>query len=92
MLGKRTGSFVDVVGESRRVLAVLEPLQPRPRRVVDPLRHQISELCVAQQDRVSRPRAPADIFSEKRQVMSEHPLSVLMILRTESLFKPVSEN
>ena len=85
VLGKRAGGLVDIVRDLRRVLAVLQSLQPRPRRVVDPLCHQIGELGVAEKDRVGRTRTPADVFSEKSQVMANHPLSFLEFLGTESV-------
>ena len=85
VLGTRAGGLVDIVREPRRVLAVLQSLQPRPRRVVDPLRHQIGELGVAEKDRVGRTRTPANVFSEKSQVMANHPLSFLEFLGIESV-------
>lgn len=40
---------------------------------------------MAEKDRVGRARAPADVFSKKSQVMSEHPLSFFKFLGTESV-------
>jgi hypothetical protein len=90
VLGKRAGSLVDIVCDLRRILAVLEALQPGPRRVVDPLRHQIGKLCVTEKDRVGRTRTPTDVLPEKSQVMAEYALSFLEFLGAESV-RPVSE-
>jgi hypothetical protein len=85
MLGKRAGSLVDTVRESRCVLAVLKALQPGPGRVVDPLRHQIGELCVVEKDPVGRTRTPTDVLPEKSQVMAEYALSFLEFLGAKSV-------
>lgn len=68
---ERAGGAREVVGELRRVRAVPQPLEPRLGRTVDPTRHQVRELRVAEEDRVGRARTPARVFSQRSEVMSE---------------------
>ena len=81
---ERAGGPGEVVGELRRVRAVPQPLEPRLGRAVDPPRHQVRELRVAEEDRVGRARTPARVFSQRRQMVSERPLSLVRLLGTDS--------